>query len=54
MVLDKQAKTSSIGRLTNLHKLISEIKLFQPGIEHLPLFHSIDFANGQDGNTLGG
>ena len=34
--------------------MISEIKSFQPGMEHLPLFHSVDMAYGRDGNVSGG
>ena len=59
MVLDKNVKvvTNSADKpekLPTLRKMISEIMSFQPGMGHLPLFHSVDLAYGRDGKTSGG
>ena len=54
LVLDKRAKLTKGGFLPTLRQMISQIKSFQPGMDHLPLFHSVDLAYGRDGNTTGG
>lgn len=54
LILDKRAKLPTGDCLPTLRRMIGQIKSFQPGMQHLPLFHNVDLAYSRDGNASGG